>query len=144
MDDQTPYRPLNRRTFLRMSGAFALLAGLGGKRGAFAASGQTPRRTLADLHFADFAALLGHTFAVYTTAATPQWVALAAVKQRTPVPATAGREWFSLAFCGSKGQTFPQGTYTFAHPSLGQFDLFVVPTMAVDHEERHIAIINRI
>jgi hypothetical protein len=30
-----------------------------------------------------------------------------------------------------------------AHPQIGHFDLFVVPTMAVAHEARAIAIINR-
>jgi hypothetical protein len=105
------------------------------------------QRSLADLHFSDFETLVGHTFHVYAAAALPLSVQLAAVKWRASAAArhTGPRhEWFSLAFSGPRGQSFPQGTYTFAHPKLGHFDLFVVPTMTVAHEERHIAIINRI
>lgn len=72
------------------------------------------------------------------------WLPLNRVQPARTGAADPRHECFSLAFCGPKGQAFPQGTYTFAHPQVGYFDLFVVPTMAVDYEERHIAIINRI
>ena len=77
----------------------------------------------------------------------PVSVKLAAVKNRAQAANRAAgphHECFSLAFSGPKGQAFPQGAYTFAHPQLGRFDLFVVPAMSVAHEERHIGIINRI
>ena len=91
--------------------------------------------------------MVGQTFHVYNAAALPLSVQLAAVKWRASATVwhTGPRhEWFSLAFTGPTGQSFPQGTYSFAHPKLGHFELFVVPTMSVAHEERHIAIINRI
>jgi hypothetical protein len=49
-----------------------------------------------------------------------------------------------LAFCTANGLEIAQGNYTFAHSKLGLFDLFIVPAQSVTHEERYIAIINRI
>jgi hypothetical protein len=40
-------------------------------------------------------------------------------------PQPHGRAPFSLLF--RAGQAFPQGCYTFTHPDLGAFELFVVP-----------------
>jgi hypothetical protein len=145
--DQQQHQRLNRRSFLQASAMFALMVGLGGKRGMLAASGLTPSRSIADLHFADFDALVGQSFRVYVTDSLPQVVQLAVVKNCAHSAcrvASPRHEWFSLAFSGAKGEALPQGTHTFAHPRLGHFDLFVVPTMAVAHEERAIAIINRI
>lgn len=145
--DQQHHRPLSRRGFLRTSAAFALMAGLGGKHNLLAASGLAPKRSIADLHFGDFDALAGQSFRVYGADSLPRVVQLASVKNRAPMASTAAsprHECFSLAFSAPKGEPLPQGTYTFAHPQLGHFDLFVVPTMAVAHEERAIAIINRI
>jgi hypothetical protein len=34
---------------------------------------------------------------------------------------------FSLLFTGQAADYFPQCTYQFSHPILGQFDLFIVP-----------------
>ena len=51
---------------------------------------------------------------------------------------------FALTFCSPKGANIAQGVYTFAHAQLGAFDLFIVPTQPVAHEERYIAIFNRI
>ncbi len=154
-DQQQHHQPLHRRGFLQASAAFALAAGLGGKRSLRAANGLAARRSIADLHLDDFAARVGQSFRVYVASSGPaaeadavtRIVRLAAVKNRAQAAhKTAGsrHEWFSLAFCGPKGEALPQGTHTFAHPQLGHFDLFVVPTMAVDYEERAIAIINRI
>ena len=147
--DQPHHQSLNRRSFLHTSGAFALVLSLGGRSSLsdLLTGSSTRQRSLADLHLSDFEALVGHTFHVYAAAALPLSVQLAAVKWRASAAArhTGPRhEWFSLAFSGPRGQSFLQGTYTFAHPKLGHFDLFVVPTMTVAHEERHIAIINRI
>lgn len=142
--DRIPRTHLNRRGFLSTFGAFALMTGLGAQRSRPVAAGLLGKRSVGDLHLADFAPLLGQSFTVYTLAAASHRVRLAAVKQDAAKASHAHGEYFSLAFSGPKGQAFPQGTYTFAHPRLGHFDLFVVPTMPVAHEERHIAIINRI
>lgn len=141
------HRLLNRRRVLQASGLFALMVGLGDRHSLLAATGAARRRSIADLHFADFEAHVGQPFHVYTGAARPLTVHLAAAKQCSSAAARflhPRHEWFSLAFTSPKGQAFPQGTYAFAHPQLGHFHLFVVPAMSVGHEERHLAIINRI
>ncbi len=150
-DQQSHYQHLDRRGFLRTSAAFALMAGLGGQHNLLATSGLAPKRSIADLHFADFHALVGQSFRVYMPGSAanfvPRSVKLVAVKNQAQAANRTRdlrNECFSLAFSGPKDQAFPQGTYTFAHPHLGRFDLFVVPTMSVAHEERHIGIINRI
>lgn len=127
------------------------MVGLGTQSNLPAARWLAPKRSIADLHFADFNGLVGQSFRVYLSGtrvdSMPSSVKLTAVKDRTQATNRAAgphQECFSLAFSGPKGQAFPQGTYTFAHPQLGRFDLFVVPAMSVAHEERHIGIINRI
>lgn len=143
MSDPKLQGPMDRRNFLQMAGGFVLLAGLSGGNRFPALARHARSRTIADLHFADFDALRGDTFLVSVEDARPLSVQLDIVK-RGGSPATPHHEWYSLAFSGPKGQTLAQGTYAFSHPQIGRFDLFIVPAMAVDHEERYIAIINRI
>ena len=45
---------------------------------------------------------------------------------------------------GSQSEALLQDTYTFAHPALGRFDLFIVPAQVVDPEARYIATIDRL
>jgi hypothetical protein len=42
-------------------------------------------------------------------------------------PAPPGREQFSVLFVGPAEPVWPQGTYRFTHPALGEVDLFMVP-----------------
>jgi hypothetical protein len=42
-------------------------------------------------------------------------------------PAPPGREQFSVLFVGPAEPIWPQGTYRFTHPALGEVDLFMVP-----------------
>jgi hypothetical protein len=104
-------------------------------------------RSLAELHFADFNAVLGQRFSVHRLGEAPISTQLVAVK-RSAFPAAGGgspqTDCFALTFCSAKGGNMTQGVYTFAHRQLGYFDLFVVPTQPVDHEERYVAIFNRI
>jgi hypothetical protein len=146
MHDLDHQSPVNRRNFLQTAGAFAMVFGLRANNIRIGA-GLERHRSLADLHYVDFEAVLGQSFSVYAPDALPRTVRLDAVKQRTHAThklASPRHEWFSLAFTGPRGQALHQGTYTFVHPQLGQFELFVVPAEALAHEERHIAIINRI
>ena len=142
MSHQIAGNPLDRRTFLHMAGGMFLLAGLPGGDLLPALTRSTRLRSIADLHAADFKAVQGETFLVQVGDGQPLPVRLDVVRQHAAVQAQ--QEWYALSFTGPKGQTFEQGSYLFAHPRLGRFELFVVPAMAVDHEERHIAIINRI
>jgi len=135
--------PLKRRDF--MLGA---LAGVGlWATSLFPLKGLIRKRALADLHFGDFEALLGEQFQLYSHTGLSSTVQLAAVKAspfQTTRAMSPGQACFSLAFLAPKGHGFSQETYTFAHPKLGHFDLFIVPTQPVEQETRYIAIINRI
>ncbi len=158
-DQQPHHQPLNRRGFLQTSAAFALMAGLGARPNLFAASGLAPKRSIADLHFADFDVLVGESFRVYHIASGADSGAdfrsvlcRAAFNLRPskigpmppiepPPPATSGSPLPSAVL---KASRCPKAPIPLPTPRLGHFDLFVVPTMAVAHEERPIAIVNRI
>ncbi len=105
------------------------------------------QRSLEELHFADFNALFGQHFSIRRQGEPPIITQLVAVK-KSAFPAIGGSspqtECFSLTFCSAKGSQLVQGSYTFAHRQLGYFELFIVPTQAVDYEERYVAIFNRI
>jgi hypothetical protein len=73
-------------------------------------------------------------------------VALAEVKDLMPAGATAanGRECFSLLFRGGS-VALKQNTYLLTHPSLGRFQLFLVPGGPDDNgAQSYVAIINRL
>ena len=59
--------------------------------------------------------------------------------------AAKGGECFSLLFRGGGGSALPQNTYTVDHPSLGRFQLFLVPTGPDDNgAQGYLATINRL
>ncbi len=56
-----------------------------------------------------------------------------------------GGECFSLLFRGGGGPALPQGTYTVEHPSLGRFQLFLVPAGTDSNGvQGYLATINRL
>lgn len=92
-----------------------------------------------------FASYVNSIFRVYTGYSVVE-VALTRVSDLpTGGPAApAGGECFSLLFVGGS-KAFDQGTYKLDHPSLGSFQLFLVPSGADDNgAETYIATINRI
>ena len=61
------------------------------------------------------------------------------------MPAPKGGECFSLLFRGGGGPALSQNTYTVDHPSLGTFQLFLVPTGSDDNgAQGYLATINRL
>ena len=90
-----------------------------------------------------FVAAIGSAFKVQTSAG-PVWLRLLAVNDLSGAPApnpgtfavlnkkisktsaveTSG---FMLVFSGTSPDSAPQGTYSFAHATLGEFALFIVP-----------------
>jgi hypothetical protein len=61
------------------------------------------------------------------------------------MPAPKGGECFSLLFRGGGGLALPQNTYTVDHPSLGRFQLFLVPVGSDDNgAQGYLATINRL
>ena len=53
-------------------------------------------------------------------------------------------ESFSLLFHGVQFQPLGQGTYSFEHPQVGSFDLFIVPVAAENGQLHYQAIFNRL
>lgn len=92
-----------------------------------------------------FASYLNSIFQLYTGYSVVE-VALTEVKDLLPAgsKATNGRESFSLLFRGGSA-ALPQNTYLMKHPSLGQFQLFLVPGGPDDNgAQSYVAIINRL
>jgi len=78
----------------------------------------------AGLRLTTFAALVGTRFGA-TVAGSHVDLRLARATKGQKV--TRRGENFSLLFDGAGGAPFGQGTYTFTHPSIGSFPMFVVP-----------------
>jgi hypothetical protein len=100
---------------------------------------------LAHYNRAAFVSYLNSIFRLYTGYSTIE-VALVEVKDLAPDPAAAatGKECFSLLFRGGT-TALRQNTYTMDHPSLGRFQLFLVPGAPDDNgAQSFLAIINRL
>jgi hypothetical protein len=52
---------------------------------------------------------------------------LAQVTGLNPAHASPRKEPFSIIFLGPKTPILPQRTYSMTHPTLGTFDIFIVP-----------------
>ena len=92
---------------------------------------------LENISQATFSGQLNTPFEIHTEAAGVIRVVLDEVRSkacqppkpgRRP-PQDAGHEKFSLVFSGSRAELLEQNTYTFKHPVLGTFDLFIVPIL---------------
>jgi hypothetical protein len=100
---------------------------------------------LANYNKSAFASYLNSVFRLYTGYSTID-VALVEVKDLMPAAATAqnGAQCFSLLFRGGN-VALPQNTYRIEHPSLGAFQLFLVPGSPDDNgAQSFVAIINRL
>ena len=53
-------------------------------------------------------------------------------------------ESFALLFHGAQSQPLGQGTYSFEHPQLGTFELFIVPVAAENERLHYQAVFNRL
>lgn len=92
-----------------------------------------------------FSSYLNSIFQLYTGYSVVE-VALVEVKDLLPPGSTAtdGRECFSLLFRGGTA-VLRQNTYRIDHPSLGRFQLFLVPGGPDDvGAQSYVAIINRL
>lgn len=138
----TPFEgpALTRRQVLRHAGGAAALA-----TGALllrprAAEG-APQGALT---FAAVRPHVGSTFDVVVASGRPVRVTLLEAILHTP-RGQDGRavtgEAFSLIFGG--GGAVPAGAYTFRHPALGSFPLFVSPVGQARNGQRHEAVVNR-
>jgi hypothetical protein len=53
-------------------------------------------------------------------------------------------ENFSLMFHGEQSQPLGQGTFSFSHPQIGRFELFIVPIAAQKGKLHYQAVFNRL
>ena len=72
-----------------------------------------------------FTPLLQTSFVANSGSTKPTWLTLIAVKDAS-TPGALKTDAFTLYFQGV-GEPLKQGTYQFAHQSLGRFGLFIVP-----------------
>jgi hypothetical protein len=143
---------VSRRKFLRAGSLVALSAALPisifaqGFKGRDGNPGdQAQPDPLANYNKSAFSSYLNSIFELYTGYSVVE-VTLVEVKDLLPSgsPATDGRESFSLLFRGGTA-VLRQNTYRMQHPSLGGFQLFLVPGGPDSvGAQSYVAIINRL
>jgi len=105
--------------------------------------GSSKTANLAALNKESFLPLVNSSFRVHSGSLTRAWFTLlsvqdmnpgapgratsAAVLPRKPKSPVPPLDTFALHFYGT-GESLPQGTYEFEHPSFGRFSMFVVPS----------------
>lgn len=99
--------------------------------------------SVSDLNYAQFSTLAGSTFHVSDGAGEPVALKLIEVNQRQQRAGDSG-EAFSLLFAGPKNRFLPQQLHSFAHETIGQFPLFIVPVGQDATTFRYEAVFNRI
>jgi hypothetical protein len=102
---------------------------------------------LAELDAGKFAAALHSRFQVGSTLSRAVDVALVEVSPTrrfgSGAPEAPAFESFSLLFEGPVSTPLTQGTYSFAHPQMGHFDLFIVPIGRQEQLIQYQAVFNR-
>jgi len=129
-----------------------LLAGAAGGVGGLVLFGVLPileslaaRATGAvELTQARFARLVGTDFRVARGPGRTATVRLVSVRPIAPVGPRPIGEGFSLIFSGGHSQAFGQDSYKIAHPSLGRFEMFLVPVGPDGPDQRYEAVFNRL
>jgi hypothetical protein len=130
-----------------------LLAGAAGGIGGLAVFGLLPAleglagKTLGavELNQASFARVVGTTFRVSVAANRAVVIRLLSVRPLAAVGRTKPTgEGFSLLFSGSRAEVFGQDNYPIGHPTLGKFELFLVPVGPAGPDQRYEAIFNRL
>ena len=91
----------------------------------------------------DFRKHEGTKFRVLVEAPTPFELELTQVLSYNPQPnEQQNMERFSLRFAGPGDVMLRQGTYPFAHPELGELQLFIVPIGRNEHSFKYEVIFN--
>ena len=65
-------------------------------------------------------------------------------RTRSQLIASPRLETFSLDFAAPEGLLLGQGTYSFSHPRLGEFAMFIVPSTRREGGQVYEAIFNRL
>ncbi|HWY29603.1 MAG TPA: twin-arginine translocation signal domain-containing protein [Candidatus Acidoferrum sp.] len=136
----------SRRQFLTGCSALTLTASLAP---AACLSALLPVRkvTLDQIRFAAFSEQVGTIFSVGQKPVELKLVGARLIPTFHPpdrVAEDACNEKFSLQFSGSRDLVLNQNTYTFEHPGIGRFDMFIVPVAGMDSSRSYYyAIFNR-
>jgi hypothetical protein len=97
------------------------------------------------LTYSSFAPCVGEGFEVRLGSDQSLLLTLnTATESPPPTPQSPLGERFSLIFYGPRATFLPQGTYTFSHPALGSFPLFIVPVGADAAQVHYEAVFNRL
>ncbi len=146
-----PISVVSRRGFIKQLGVgliAALFTGLD-TQGAFA---QGVKPGLESWSMAEFTPLVGQKFTVSIRSNTKLTFTLAKVIGGTSVvyhapkrmtSAPAGQS-FALVFYGPRNPALSQKVYSFTHPKLGQFSLFIMPVRADQNGQHYEAVINHV
>jgi hypothetical protein len=134
-------------TLLTGASSLAIGPALAASRGS-AADAKSPVTGVAELSRSLFAGAVGSDFHVHVGAVQTATLQLESITDLVtptgaPVPAP-GKEGFSLLFRGAARHSFPQGTYTLDHATLGSFALFLVAVGPAASATRYEAVINRL
>ena len=96
----------------------------------------------------EFFPYLGDQFEIISAEGNSQKVKLQEVTDRSQAvntdDGTVQQESFSLLFRGSNAQPLVQSTYSFRHPGMGSFALFIVPVGKDDAGMQYEAVINHL
>jgi Domain of unknown function (DUF6916) len=146
---QIQQRSLSRSGLLKLGAVAALVLGAGpaakALEGASAPAATddpavaTRVRGPRHLRLATYVPLVGSTFTIHRTGASPLSVKLAAATRLHGVG-----ESFSLIFRGHANAKLGQNTYNLEHPILGTFPLFVVPIGRATKGQDFQVVVNRI
>lgn len=135
-------RSSSRREFLKRGTFVALAAGvpLALTEKAFGMSA-----TPAGLNMESFKSQLGTSFLINHQAAKVKIKLVDVASFASRKEAAAGKEGFSLIFCGSAETPLKQDTYVIEHEQLGMFSFLVVPVGTNDKRGPHYeVVINRL
>lgn len=133
---------VSRGTFLRSCGMALLGAGLDVPPLSAAAavfsneSAEFPRSRQFQLQNATARVFLPHLNSSFTVRTPDGTVAPFLLEQIVERPVTKNVEQFSLMFRAPAATAVTDGTHAFRHSALGDFNLFIVPVGASNHERR--------
>jgi hypothetical protein len=123
---QKAFNMRTRRQFLVNCSIMGITASLSPTALAAPRARRVRRVALDDVTFADLAAEAGSVFVVRAAPKTLIPLVLTQIdapRQKTGLD--AANEKFTLVFAGALDQALEQNTYTFQHPALGVFPLFI-------------------
>ena len=134
----------NRREFLAGCAQIALVAGAGWAPTHWFLHGNSVR-ALEQISFAEFQSAVGSRFSILRRSNDSVRLELVEAKLAPAHFATRqSSESFSLLFRKHGAAVLSQDTYSFDHPRLGRFDLFIVPVNRRDAGARcYEAVFNR-